>query len=271
MQHLFKFIPKLQFLINLDKRQRFALQTIILTFGLLVTQLIWEDYRFIVVVILSIMSYFLTAWSLSEDIKGIEWILLYILPVSLTLSFSLFYFLLPGRWISRLFIIFVFAIGTYATLLAENIYNVAAARSIQLLRVAQSVGLLITLVVVFLSVSIIFSIRGSFLMNMFLLTPVVFVLGLQSLWSVKLEARLSREVIIYAAVVALGIGEMVAALSFWPIQIATISLFTSALFYTLIGIIQQHFLGRLFKNIIKEYIFAFIFTFLVAVLITSWG
>lgn len=271
MLRLFKFIPKLQFLINLDKRQRFALQTLILTFGLLTTQLIWEDYRFIMVVILSIMSYFLTAWSLSEDIKGIEWLLLFILPVLATSSFSLFYFLLPGRWITRLFITAVFAVGTYATLLSENIYNVAAQRSIQLLRVAQSVGLLITLVVVFLSVSIIFSIRGSFWINMFLLTPVVFVLSLQSIWSVKLTPSISREMIIYASVASIGTGEIVAALSFWPIQIATVSLFTAASFYAIIGIIQQHLLGRLFPNTIKEYILTFVFTFVVSILITRWG
>lgn len=271
MTRFFKFIPKLQFLINLDKRQRFALQTLILTVGILTTQLVGEDSRFILVLVLSVMSYFLTAWSLSEDVEGIEWLLLFILPVMLTASFSLFYFLLPGRWITRLFITVVFAVSSYATLLTENIYNVAAQRSIQLLRVAQSVGLLITLVVVFLSVSIIFSIRGSFFLNMFLLTPVIFVLSLQSIWSVKLTPSISHQMLFYALAASLGIGEMVAALSFWPIQIATVSLFIAASYYAIIGIIQQHLLGRLFPNTIREYILTFIFTFVVAILITRWG
>lgn len=259
------------FLLSLDKRQRFALQTIILTFGLLITQLIWEDYRFGMVVILSIISYFLTAWSLSEDIKGAEWLLLFILPVFFTAAVSLFYFLLPGRWITRLLTTVVFAVGTYATLLAENIYNVAAARSIQLLRVAQSVGLLITLVVIFLLVSIIFSTRSSFLVNMLFLTPLVFILSLQSIWSVKLTPTISREIVIYAFVISISIGEMAVVLSFWPIQIATVSLFITAGFYTLVGIVQQHLLEKLFANTIREYILAFIFTFVLSFLITSWG
>src|SRR3989338_8883160 len=103
-------------LLFLDKRERFALQTVILTVGVLTNQLIWQDYRFYMVDILSLFSYILTAWSLKEDVNGIEWILLFILPVLFTASVSLFYFLLPSRWIIRLATTVVFAVGTYAIL-----------------------------------------------------------------------------------------------------------------------------------------------------------
>lgn len=255
----------------LDKRQRFATQTLVLTLGLLITQLIWEDYRFIMVIVLSILSYFLTAWSLTEDIEGIEWLLLFILPVFFTASVSLFYFLLPARWSIRVVILSVFAIGTYAILLIENIYNVAVKRSIQLLRAAQSVGLLIALVVIFLTTNIVFSLRSTFWQNMFLLSAVAFVLGLQSLWSTRLAPIVSKNVFLYSLITALGIGELTTALSFWPIRLISASLLVAAAFYTLIGLFQQHILDRLFVNTCREYVFVFVFTLIVAFLTTKWG
>jgi len=255
----------------LDKRQRFAVQSIILTAGLLVTQLIWQDYRFIMVGILSVLTYILTIWSLSYDIKGIEWILLFILPVCFTAAVSLFYFLLPSRWFTRLVTGSFFAIGTYAILLVENIYNVAAERSIQLLRAAQSVGLLITLAVIFLASSIVFSIRVLFWQNLLFLAPIAFILTIHALWSINLEDHITERLILYSGIVSLGVGELAFVLSFWPIQISTAALFITASFYAAVGIIQQHLLERLFRNTIREYIIAFIFTLAIAILTTKWG
>ena len=114
MLFLSRFKSKIRFLyLNsrrknsfLDKRQRFVIQTLFLTAGLLITQLIWQDVRFAMVVILSLFSYILTAWSLTEGVKGIEWYMLFILPVFFTLSVSLFYFLLPARWFIRIIILY---------------------------------------------------------------------------------------------------------------------------------------------------------------------
>lgn len=262
---------RLNFFYLSDKRQRFAIQTTILTVGILISQLIWEDYRLILVGILALASYILTIWSLSEDISGIEWILLFILPVIFTAAISLFYFLLPARWIMRLTTAVVFAIGTYAILLVENIYNVAGVRSIQLLRAAQSVGFLMTLVVFFLLSNIMFSLRLNFWLNMLIASFFTFILGLQSIWSINLEEKLKIDIIIYTAVVSLGIGELAMGLSFWPIENTSFSLLLTAGYYSLIGYVQKHFSGRLFGNILLEYVGVFIFTLALAFLTTKWG
>lgn len=266
-----RVIPHWDLLDSLSKRQKFALQTLILSGGLLLTQLVWEDYRFYMVGLLAVASYILTAWSLAEDIRGAEWLLLFILPVVFTASVSLFYYLLPARWIIRLTIATVFAIGTYAYLLVENIYNVAAERSIQLLRAAQSIGLLITLIVMFLLTSIVFSFRMSFWANMLILSPFAGLLSLQSIWSVNLESKLTNEVISYSVIIGILVGELAMAISFWPIQISTVSLLVASGFYAMVGILQQKIQDRLFVNTVREYIFAFIFTFLVAFVTTAWG
>lgn len=271
-----RFFKRLKFsrksrTISLDKRQRFAVQTIILTAGLLVTQLIWQDARFYMVGLLALLSYILTAWSLKEDIKDNEWLLLFILPVLFTASLSLFYFLLPGRWIIRLTTTVIFAVGTYAILLIENIYNVAAQRTIQLLRAAQSVGLLLTLLVIFLSSNIIYSLRLPFYYNFTLPFIFSFLLGLQSLWSINLSQKLNAQIIIYSLVVGGGVGELSLALSFWPINNPSYSLILSSAFYTIVGIVQSHFSERLFKNVIREYLTVFAFTLFLMFLITRWG
>ena len=255
----------------LEKRERFTLQTIILTAGVLTSQLIWTDFRFHMVILLAVASYILSTWSLKEDIKKIEWLLLFILPVLFTASLSLFYFLLPPRWIIRLTTTAFFAVGTYAILLVENIYNVAVQRSIQLLRAAQSVGLLLTLAVIFLSANVIFSLKLPFILNFLLMFTVSFFLALQSLWSIKLQKKLSAELLIYSLTVGIGIGELPLVLSFWPIENASFSLLLSASYYALIGIIQQYMAERLFLNVIREYIIVFVFTFILTFLTTRWG
>lgn len=262
---------KLKYPFIFQKRERFTIQTVILTSGLLISQLVWEDYRFFLVAFLATLTYILTIWSLHEDIKGIEWLLLFILPVVFTVSFSLFYFLLPARWISRSVVTVIFAIGMYAVLLIENIYNVAAQRSIQLLRAAYSIGLLVSVVLVFLMTSIIFSMHLTYFHNFIFIFIVVFILSLQSLWSIKLEPFISKQILLFSFGVALGVGEIALTLSFWPVAIAMVSLCLSASYYTMIGIFQLHFLERLFRNSLREYLLVFLFTILIIILGSHWG
>lgn len=255
----------------IDKRQRFAIQTVILTAGLFITQLIWEEIRFSMVIILSILSYLLTIWSLVEDIQGIKWMMLFILPVFFTASVSLFYFLLPGRWITRVAIMTIFAIGTYATLLIENIYNVAAIRSVPLIRAAHSIGLLLTLIIIFLFSNIIYSLRLPFGQNFLVMFVIIFILSLQSLWSIKLENKFTKQLLIFSFIISLGIGELSSVLSFWPVGNSSFSLLTTSTYYVLIGTLQQYLMDRLFIKNIREYFFVFIFTFVLILLVTNWG
>ena len=255
----------------LDKRQRFVIQTLFLTAGLLITQLIWQDVRFAMVVILGLTSFFLTAWSLTEDVKGIEWGMLFILPVFFTLSVSLFYFLLPARWFIRIIILTIFSVGTYAVLLVENIYNVAFDRSIQLLRAAHSIGLFITLIVVFLSSNIVFSLRLPFYLNFLLVGLFVFILSLQSLWSVNLDQTISPKILKYCLMIGVAVGELAMVLSFWPIENATYSLLITCAYYVFIGILQLNLQGKLFYQSLKEYLSVFIIIILLSIVVTRWG
>lgn len=256
--------------VRFEKRERFGLVTLFLSFGLILTQIIWSDFRLSAVFLITFITYPATFWAIREDLKGVEWITLFILPVLFTLSVSLFYFLLPVRWLTRLPTVFFYAVGMYAILLSENIFNVAANRSIQLLRAAQSVGFLITLVVLFLLVNIIFSFHLPIWQNFLIIFLIALFLFFQLFWSTTLEEKVSKKLILFSICSAVVVGEMVLAFSFWPIKTTILSLFTSAVFYTIGGIIQEYLTEKLFRGVVREYMWVTLAVFVLVILGTHW-
>lgn len=257
--------------IRFEKRERFGVVTVILSLGLFLTQLIWFDFRFFAVFGFTILTYPVVWWGIKEDIKGIEFLTLFILPVLFSLSVSLFYFLLPVRWLTRLPTIVFYSVGIYAILLTENIYNVAANRSIQLLRAAQSVGFLMTLVVIFLFINIIFSFHLPIWENFLFISSLSALLFYQLLWSSTLQEKNSKKLIIYSLGCGLGIGETAFSFSFWPVKTTIAALFVTAVFYTVAGIVQEYFLDKLFKGVVREFMWVTIVVFFLVLLASHWS
>ncbi|MBI4066958.1 hypothetical protein HY407_01135 [Candidatus Gottesmanbacteria bacterium] len=256
--------------IRFEKRERFAVVTLLLSLGLILTQIIWTDFRFSAAIVITILTYPLCVWAIKEDIGGSEWLTLFILPVLFTLSVALFYFLLPVRWLTRVPTVIFYAVGMYAILLSENIYNVAANRSIQLLRAAQSVGFLITLVILFLFVNIIFSFHLPIWQNFIVLSIIATFLYLQLFWAVLLEERISKRLLSLCLFLGFGIGELAYAFSYWPIRSTILALFISAVFYSIGGIVQEHLLEKLFKGVVGEYMWVTGAVFVLVLLATQW-
>lgn len=254
------------------KREKFAIVILLLDFGLIATQLVSFQSRITMVVILAISSYILSAWCLREDLGGVEWLTLLILPTMYTAAVSLFYFLLPVRWLTRLPTAIFYAIGMYALLLTENIYNVAVERSIQLIRAAHSIGLLMTLVTIFLFLSTIFALHLDALRNSILVGVLTFPLFLQSLWSAQLTQRtISSTIWLYAAVSTMIVVETTFVLSFWPLKAIVAALFLTSVVYSLIGVGQLRLLERLFAASIREFVSVTVIVFVLILMITRWG
>lgn len=266
-----KVLRKISKQFALTKREKFALIIAILTFGLLTVQLTTPTFRYPLTVGLVGLTYILSAWGLREDLGGIEWLTLFILPTMYALAVPLFYFLLPVRWLTRLPTAILFALGMYAILLVENIYNVAAVRAIQLLRAAHSVGLLLTLLTTFLLFAIIFSLHLPSYWNLLLVFVVSFPLSLQSLWAMKLEPKISQEIFLYSFVISFILGQLSFVFSFWPIQTIIEALFLTTVFYTLAGMVQQHLVERLFRRSIIEFIAVSVIVSILVLLTTRWG
>lgn len=261
-----RFLPP-----DLDKRQRFIVATGILSAGLILTQLVKPQWRFLSTGIFSVSAYIFTAWSLKEDIRGVEWITLFILPVFYTASFLLFYFLLPVRWLTRLPAVILYALGFYALLLCQNIFNVAAQRTIQLLRAASAVGFFLTMVVFFLLVETILSFRLSFWANFLSVFLISLPLVLQNLWSITLGEGISLSIGLYSLAISLSLAEMALFLSFWPVTVTTETLFLTSAVYIFLGMGQYHFSKRLFRRELFQFAIVGTTAFLIMFATAKWG
>lgn len=270
MNSLRKYIRRWERRMRVSKRQQFVLITAILTIGLVITQLVPTELRYFLVVTFSIATYFLSAFGLREDLTGIEWLTLLTLPTLFTAAVLLFYFLLPVRWLTRLPVAVLYAIGMYALLLTENIYNVAAERSIALLRAAHSVGFLLTLITYFLLISTVLSFRLAVGWTAVAVGLVSFPLIVQAIWSVELESAVSWRVWQMSGVITMLLVELTWVLGFWPVTMTLIALFLTTCVYCGIGLAQQHVQEKLYKKTAIEFGSVAFIVFMILLIATRW-
>lgn len=256
--------------VRLTKRQQLVIITLILTFGLVITQVMPGELRYPMVGFLSVATFFLSAWGLREDLSRIEWLTLLTLPTLFTMAVGLFYFLLPVRWLTRLPVAALYAVGTYALLLTENIYNVAAERTIALLRAAHSVGFLLSLVTYFLLTQTILAFRLPVGVNVLLVGIVSFFLVLQALWAAELGEMLGGRVLRLTIAMSVILMEIAWMFSFWPVATTLIALFLTTAFYSLVGMGQQYLVERLYKKTAIEFLGVVAIVFVIVMLATRW-
>lgn len=276
----------------MSKRKKFVVATFILLAGIILSraglgQFLQWRFR---VVIYSIISVLATLWALrDEDFSGVEWLTLPILPASFAISSVLVFPLLPAGFDTiltlpvttdtstllstgvKLVFLALFVVGYYASVLTVNIYNVAAIRTIQLLRVAHSIGFLVTVASALLFYIVLFSFHLTGFLNFFLVMlfsgPLIF----QAVWSTTLEEKVGERTRNYSLIATIVLGEMAWALSFWPIGISIVALFLTAIFYEMVGIIQYHVDERLNRRVANEFVFVVLFVFLITIFTAQWG
>ena len=255
---------------KLSKRQQFVIITFILAAGMVLTQLAPAELRYTMVAALSLLTFLGTAFALREDLSGIEWLTLLTLPTLFTAAVGLFYFLLPVRWLTRLPVVILYSIGMYALLLTENIYNVAAERTIALFRAAHSVGFLLSLLTYFLLTQTVLAFRLPHYSNVLLIGIISFFLLIDSLWAMELSARISGRVGRVSIALTVVLMELSWILSFWPVSTTLIALFLTTCFYGLVGMGQQYLTERLYKKTIIEFLGVVSIVFSILILATRW-
>ena len=145
------------------RREKFVISSVLLSLGLLGVQYVSLDARYWAVGLFFIISYFMSAWALADDLQTHEWLTVVPFPALYAVSVSWFYFLLPEGIMSQFILLAVFSIGMYALFLTSNIYSVAKGRTIQLLHAAYAIGLLFTLIISLLSTTVVKIVRQAFL------------------------------------------------------------------------------------------------------------
>lgn len=255
---------------GLNKRQKIIITSIILTMGLLSTQLVDFNLRFKFLGGLALLTYILSVWSLKEGLNITKAFVLMILPAFFTVAVASFYFLLPVRWLTRLPVAFVFGLTIYLLLLAQNVFNVASLRTIPLYRAASTTSFLFTLLSAFFIYHVIFAFNLLFIWNGIAVLLISFPLVLQVLWSIQMEDRISAAVLVQSFIISLVLGEFALSFSFWPSPTTIWSLSLSSAMYVLVGLTTQQLRGRLNRRVVWEYIGIGIAVFIVSFFTTSW-
>lgn len=254
----------------LTKRQKIVITAILLTVGLLSTQLVDFNLRFKFIAGLSILSLILSIWSLWEGLNKTKAIILIILPVFFTIAVSSFYFLLPIRWLTRLPMALAFGLMFYLLLLAQNVFNVASIRTIPLYRAASTASFLFTLLSAFFIFNVIYAFNLLFIWNGLVVMLISFPLVLQSFWIISMEDKLSSSILIQSFILSFIMGEFALSFSFWPMPTTIWSLSLSSLMYVLLGLTTQTLRDRVSKRVVVEYIGIGAVVLIVSFLSTSW-
>ncbi|MCX6793929.1 MAG: hypothetical protein NTY06_02375 [Candidatus Gottesmanbacteria bacterium] len=252
------------------KRQQFVGVTILLTVGLLLTQLATGESRYLLVFLLSLATCGLSALIFRPELSGMEWLTILSLPTLFTTAVSLFYFLLPVRWLTRLPVALLYGVGMYALLLTENIYTVAADRTIALLRAAHSVGFLLTLFTYFLLAQTVLAFRFIAPLQMLLIGIVSFFLVLQSVWSMELSPVLGRRVWHISIAITVFLTQLVWVFSFLPTKTTLLALLFTTAFYSTVGMAQQYLVEKLYKKTVIEFFAVAAIVFIITLMATSW-
>lgn len=254
----------------IEKRIRFVISTISLTLLLLISTFFFFDKASLFIPLLILVSYGATFFSLYEGIEKVEWYMLFLIPVLLSVSMYLFYFLFPVRWLTRIPFILIYSISMYAALLSSNIFNVGVEKNLQLYRAGFSVNYFIQTMVFFLFGNVLASFHWGFLANALIFGFLSFAMSLQLYWSIRLDMHLRKEVLNHAWLTALLVGEASLLLSFFPVQESIFALVVAVLYYSVAGLTHLHLDERLFKHSVREYATILIVILAILFLSISW-
>lgn len=255
---------------RIEKRFRLLISVLVLTSLMLLSTFFFFDKAFIFLPLFIVSAIFFTYFSLLEGIEGVGWFGFFFLPVVVTVSFYLFYFLFPARWLTRLPFIIIYSISFYAVLLTSNIFNIGVEKSLQLYRAAFSVNYFYLTVVSFLLFNFLFSLRQIFFVNLLGAAIVGFLLSFHLFWSIRLKKYIEEEILRLALLMGLILGELAFVASFVPVKTAIASLFLTAVFYSLGGLFYNFLDQRLFKETVRGYIIVCVFVMIIVLLSLNW-
>jgi hypothetical protein len=255
---------------DIEKRIRFVFSALALSVLMLIATFFFFDKAIFFVPLFILVTYFLTFFSVLQGVEKAEWLTLFLMPVIFTIAFYLFFLLFPVRWLTRVPFIMIYAFSLYAILLTSNIFNVGVEKSLQLYRAAFSVNYFYQTLVVFLVSNVVFSFRLNPLVNGGIMFVIIFLLGLQLLWSVNLKTSIDRQIVHYSLLISFLLVQITIVLSFLPLKLSVIALFITAAYYSLCGLLYHYIEQKLFTQTVREYIVVLGFVLAILILSIQW-
>jgi len=253
---------KKSFFLDISKRQKFIISVAILSLILFFSEQLFGKGGIYIAVVLSIFTGFFVFWAERRDLQDNFSPQIFILPLLYTLACALFYFLVPVRFITRVGMASLYALGLYSLLLSENIFIVSSIRTIALLSSARTVSFIVTILSYFFLSNVVFSLHFNIVVTLLLVFAFSFPLILHSIWTHTLESNLLTH-IEWISLIAVCLVETAFVLWFWPTAPTIIALFLTGVFYILVGISQVWLDKRLFGSVMWEYVWVAVIVFLV--------
>lgn len=257
-----RFLRKKSFILNIPKRQKFIVSVAILSLVLFFAEQLLGKGGIYIAIFLSIFTDLFIFWAVRSDLKDNFSPQVFILPLIYTLACALFYFLVPVRFLTRVGMTSLFALGLYSLMLSENIFIVSAIRTIALLSSARTVSFIITILSYFFLSNVVFSLHFNIITALLLIFAFSFPLILHSIWTHTLEKNF-RPQMDWIFLIAISLVEVAFILWFWSTTPTIIALFLTGVFYIMVGISQVWLDKRLFKGVMWEYIWVAVIVFLV--------
>jgi len=272
----------------MSKRARFVLVAVILGVLLWISSLVSVEARLGIVLAVTGVAYVLSVWVLFEDLKGMEWVTLMILPVMFTLGAGLFANYLPtaipsllgfrfeletslvlGKIVKIIFFL-LYILGMYGIYLIENIFSVASIRTIQLLRAAKSVGFVMTLVTAMFFYTIGYSLKIAFWWMAVPAFLISFILSYGNMWTTDLKGERKSDVVRFGVGLSWILTLSMIVLSFWPVRPFMGALMLTAIFYTVLGVFEQKLKHKAYGESFLEYVLFGVIILIIGYLTTSW-
>jgi len=265
-----QILRKAKSLLRISKRQKFIVSVFILSSLLFLLQHLFGKSGVYIAFLLSFLTLILLFWSTFRDLIETRSFQVFILPFFFSLSFGLFYFLVPARFLTRLVMTSLYAVGLYSLLLSVNIFIVSSIRTIALLSSARTVSFTTALLSYFFLSNVVFSLHTNVFITLILIFGFSFPLILQSIWTYTLDKHLFSQ-IFWVLLLTICLVEISLILWFFPTIPTIMALFLTGFFYIVVGLSLVWFEKRLFKGVIWEYIWVAIVVFLVFVFFTIKG
>ena len=256
--------------IRVNKRQRLISEVLFLSLGLFVSEHLLGKSGIFIVFALSVLTDVFLFIALFRDLReNFSW-QVFILPFFYSLAFGLFYLLVPARFMTRIIMTSLYAVGLYSLFLSQNIFTVSSIRTIALLSSARTVSFAIALLSFFFLTNVVFSLHSNLFINSFLIFSFTLPMVASSIWMYTLEKNIFSN-FIWTIFLTIAIFESSIMLWFWPSTPTLIALFLTGIFYTVVGISAAWFEKRLFRGVMLEYFWVAIVTFVVLLFFTIWS
>lgn len=264
-----KSVKKLSSGFSMSKRQKFIISILFLSGDLFLSQYLLGREGLIFAFLISFITVILLYITNYKDIRENFSFYYFILPFFFSLSFGLFYFLIPARFLTRTIMTTLYMLGLYSMFLSQNIFAVGSMRTIALLSSARTVSFILTLVSYFFLSNVVFTLDIGVLSTALILFVYTFFLAAHSIWTYTLDRSYTTYLPWFSAI-AFCLFEVALVLWFWPSTPTLIALFLTGLFYTIVGLSHVWFDKRLFRNVLWEYIWVAVLVSLILFLFTSW-